>query len=111
MDYRFLEIRDSGTFIPALALKMKSSIPEGEYLLGRSGFSHHDDNHFCIMLIKLATEECRYDAYHWGGSRTMSIAHKFIQEHFDSLAHGDIVDVQFILGETSEKKLSERFTT
>jgi len=111
MDYRFLEIRDSATFIPALALKMKSSIPEGEYLLGRSGFRQGDDDRSCIMLMKLATEECRYDAYRWGGNRTMSIAHKFIQEHFDSLAHGDIVDVQFILGETSEKKLSERFTT
>jgi hypothetical protein len=47
------------------------------------------------------------DAYHWG-DRTMQTAHIYIDEHFAELNDGDVIDVEFILGESTEKKISER---
>ena len=37
-------------------------------------------------------------------------AHHYIQEHFDELHDGDVVDVEFILGETKAPKVSESVT-
>jgi hypothetical protein len=40
----------------------------------------------------------------------MATAHHYIYDHFDELDDGDVVDVEFILGETAIKKVSERLT-
>jgi hypothetical protein len=37
----------------------------------------------------------------------MGNAHNFIQAQWDTLTTGDVVDVEFILGETLEPKQSE----
>ena len=63
-----------------------------------------------IYLVMLATEKCRYDPYNWDNLRTMGNAHHYIAEHWDELHDGDVIDVQFILGETTAKKLSESVT-
>lgn len=38
----------------------------------------------------------------------MPIAHCWIIRHFAELRDGDVVDVQFILGESAQPKVSER---
>ena len=43
----------------------------------------------------------------WGG-RTYPVAHDWIINHWDELLDGDVVDVEFILGETDVRKQSER---
>jgi hypothetical protein len=40
----------------------------------------------------------------------MPVSHNYIIDHFDELADGDVVDVEFILGEKPAKKVSERLT-
>lgn len=40
--------------------------------------------------------------------RTLGIAHKYINEHYDELDSGDVVDVRFILGETEKPEPSTR---
>jgi hypothetical protein len=50
-----------------------------------------------------------YDAYEWPGDvRTFRAAHLYVEEHFDEIEDGAVVDVEFILGETAEPKVSER---
>jgi hypothetical protein len=39
----------------------------------------------------------------------MPLAHQHIEQNWDLLNDGDVVDVEYILGETSEPKRSERF--
>jgi hypothetical protein len=41
----------------------------------------------------------------------MPEAHKYIIEHWYDLKTGDVVDVEFALGESEKPKLSERITT
>lgn len=57
-------------------------------------------------------ERATYSPVNWAvlglGGRTMETAHKWIIQNFSGLQDGDVVDVEFILGETSTKKVSER---
>lgn len=104
-----LEVRDKATFIPVIATKMAPQDEGEEYLLRRAGFG------FLAPLVVLCRMECStaipsaaYDPYDWTGARTLLEAHRWIAEHFDELNSGDVVDVQFILGETKTAKKSER---
>jgi hypothetical protein len=102
MTIKLLEIRDRHTFIPAMAVKVCA---DDGYLMRRAGFG----NEPMVYLIALATEHCKYDPYNWD-NRTMRVAHLYIAQSFDSLQQGDVVDVEFILGETPAAKLSEQLT-
>lgn len=108
MTIKLLEIRDSATFIPVAAFRpdpYQAQSEAGAYLLQRAGFVPRTD---CIFVIRLATGGAEYDEYNWAGSRTMCVAHGYIRINFNSLKDGDVVDVEFILGETKEVKISER---
>lgn len=65
-----------------------------------------------IMLMKLYDGKATNDPYEWEslgmGKRTMGVAHDWILKHFDELQDGDVVDVEFILGASSTKKIPER---
>jgi len=102
MTSKFLEIRDSNTFIPALGISISSI--DG-YLARRAGFGQTR----CIYLVMLETQRCAYDPYDWPASaRTMAVAHQHIEANWDILNSGDVVDVEWILGETKQPKVSER---
>lgn len=111
-----LEIRDRGTFIPVIAIKMVPPEPDSgyfdpeRYLLRRSGYGFDDP---CVVLCRMecsgVDRNATYDPYSWGGgTRTYQVAHQYIIDHFDELRSGDVVDVEFILEETSKPKISER---
>jgi uncharacterized GH25 family protein len=40
----------------------------------------------------------------------LAVAHNYIIKHWHDLHDGDVVDVEWILGETKQKKISERVT-
>lgn len=107
MKYKFIEIRDRMTFIPALAIEM-SGAPSvaGDWLMRRSGYRAADFT--CIVLISLQKMECKNNYYDWG-DRTMSQAHKWVEENWNGIECGSVVDVEYILGETTHRKVSERF--
>jgi hypothetical protein len=99
-----IEIRDKGTFIAAIAIKL---IPDDEgqrYLLRRAGYGFGRPS---VVLMNLNDCRAQNDPSDWGG-RTWRVAHEFVERHWDRLANGDVVDVEFILGETCKPKVSER---
>jgi hypothetical protein len=111
-----LELRDEGTFIPILCIDMnphetgivKTRDGAQRYLLRRCGYPC--DGRPNIILTRLdGSGQATNDPYHWGG-RTYPVAHDWIIRHWHELADGDVVDVQFILGETTQPKRSERDT-
>lgn len=99
-----LEVRDRATFIPVVAINTEPSCEAQRYLLRRSGYAPDGRT---ILLVNLNDARAQNDAYAWGNSRTMSTAHLWIEEHFESLNDGDVIDVEFILGETRAAKRSE----
>jgi len=115
MQTKLLEIRDSGTFMPFLAIKLSYENEEERWLLRRAGFSpngisgyEHDSEKY-ILFHPLCTDQINYDVYSWNrGARTVPLAHIYVIDHWNELKSGDVIDVEFNLGETKEKKISER---
>jgi hypothetical protein len=107
METKILEVRDAATFIPVLATAMKSDNPIEKWYLKRTGYP---TDHPLIMIAPLYGGKAEYGPYKWGESpRTLFIAHKYIEENWDCLETGDVVDVEWILGERGTPKVSERF--
>lgn len=109
IEVKFFEVRDRGTFMPAMAIKMtpRRNIDE-DFLMQSAGFSPEEP--FCIELIFIEINKCNYDPYEWK-DRTCSVAHQYIQKNFDALKSGSVVDVEYILGETKRPKSKDRFSS
>lgn len=134
MEVKLIEVRDRATFIPCIAIRLAATslderspldyvqrvgILKAElFLLRRAGYARDlvqpDEiparGQFYILFARLEGDGyLHHDPYEWP-NRTMKIAHLHIAEHWSSIVSGQVIDVEFVLGETSEAKLSERIT-
>ena len=107
MQVKILEIRDSGTFIPCLAVDMHADNPMQWYYLERCGYPGGPHPNIAISHLAANGTKLWNDPYAWHG-RTWPVAHNYIIDNWDSLKDGDVIDVEFILKETPEPKASER---
>ena len=107
---KVFEIRDRATFIVAYATRVHPHKldpvreSEDDYLLRRDGFSPD----YPMTLLWRVRGQVVYDPGSWN-SATMDEAHRYINDNWDNLSSGDVVDVEFIRGETDKPKVSERF--
>jgi hypothetical protein len=108
MEIKVLEIRDAMTFLPVICIR---PVPDNEaqrYLLRRDGYSCAPEDTIIIM-IDAQCRGCSYDPYNRPRDpRTKPHAHAYIEAHWHELKDGDVIDVEFILGETASPKESER---
>lgn len=98
-----LEIRDKATFIPVIATMISR---EDGPLACQAGYGDP-----MIILTKISgglSIESHYDTFRWSSSscRTMRVAHEHILHHWDELKDNDVIDVEYILKETTQKKCS-----
>jgi hypothetical protein len=112
MTSKILEIRDKGTFIPILATKLNPDDEAERYLLARAGYGRTPEAQSEYVLVSQilggGTQRCTTDPYGWpGGERTYQVAHDYIRKNFDRLVSGDVVCVEFLLGERTTPKVSE----
>jgi len=112
---KLFEIRDTGTFIPILAVKLAPHDEAERYLLARSGYGlKPEDQSKYVMIIRIVGGEgqATCDPFDWprlmGNTRTMHYAHLHINEHFDALETGAVIDVEYILDERESPKKTER---
>jgi hypothetical protein len=107
-----IEIRDRATYIAALAIKLIPTNEADRYLLARSGYGPDvtvQSTYVLLMGLAGGLDKMTCDPYDWGDNRSRHVAHLWLIEHFDEIESGAVVDVEFILGETSGPKVSERF--
>nr|BDD48358.1 hypothetical protein 33 [Candidatus Omnitrophota bacterium] len=110
MIVKAFELRDRATFIPMVAIKTMPSNEEERYLLARAGYGRmQEDQSKYIIMGDLNAAKFEYDPYFWD-NRTRQTAHKWLIENFDSMKSGDVIDVEYILGESVSPKVSERET-
>jgi hypothetical protein len=107
MNLKVLEIRDRGTNIAAMAVVMEPDSAIEDYYLERAGFPTEPLVTLIPMEKLYGMPRATWDAYDWK-DRTMHVAHTYIEKNFYEMDNGDVVDVEFILGETKVKKTSER---
>lgn len=98
---KFVEIRDNGTCIPALAIQISGA--DG-WCAQRAGFGDTP----CIYLVQLATEYARHDPFRWN-SLTMRDAHLWLVDHFDDQVDGGVLDVRYVRGQRPEPVKSDQF--
>src|ERR1035438_7146136 len=99
MKTKILEIRDSGTFIPVMATAFSG---EESPLLRAAGYARCEQY---VIVVKLNGIEAQYSAFNWpNSSRTMREAHKYIEKNWKDIEDGDVIDVEFIIGESKTKK-------
>jgi hypothetical protein len=108
MVVKTIEVRDRATFIPMLAIKLEPADERDRYLLARSGYGVAPEVQArYVVLVELTSMRCQHDAYSWGSARTIGVVHLHLEEHFDDVPNGAVIDVQFLLGETPKPKRSE----
>jgi len=107
MEIKCLEIRDHHTFIPVICIRPVAENDAQRYLLRRDGY-RADETEPCIIMINAQCRGVSYDPYNWKDLRTKGTAHRYIADHWPELADGDVIDVEFVLGMTDTKKISER---
>lgn len=106
MIVKALEIRDRGTLIPVLAIDtLPTNMRQGRVLR----YAGYSSRQILVALIAGGKGAACCDPYDWleGFGRTMKIAHMYIAERFDDLSDGDVIDVEFLLGETKSPANSE----
>lgn len=105
MQIKLIEIRDIGTNIQALAIKMSGERDEDFPFLKRAEFGNSE----LVYLVKVGTQEAHYDPFEWRckDPRTMFNAHRYIQQHFDEFPAYGVIDVEYIMGESDKPKTSE----
>lgn len=120
---KMFEIRDRMTFFSVVAVAMKPTtdgVASGQYgaenyLLRRAGYDTREEARTLIAVGRTdadGTTQFCYDPFSWtSGGRTIREAHRYIEEHWCQLQSGAVVDVEYLLGEVAEPKISERLTT
>lgn len=134
MEVKLIEIRDRNTFLPALAVSLdittdpehwvtghealareEARMERERYLLRRCGYSREriepgtSEPYVVLTPLRADGSPCRYDEYGWG-DRTYQITHQWLLNNWSTVCSGDVVDVEFILGEAQEPKQSEQIT-
>lgn len=110
MEVKCLEIRDVATFLPVICIRPTADNESQRYLLRRDGYRADSDEHWIILI----DAQCRAVAYDWpywpANPRTKRVAHKYIHDNWAVVNDGDVIDVEYILGESQVPKTSERVT-
>lgn len=113
MTAKTIEIRDSATFIPALAVRLEPTNESDRYLLSRAGYGKTPERqrtYILLMGLSGGEDDVKCDPYDWGNNRSRFVAHQWLEHHFDEIESGAVVDVEFILKETTEPKKSEQIS-
>lgn len=107
MEIKLFEIRDRVTFISSIAIGLDSNNESERFLLARAGFGISNENQKRYILFgRLSDLKLEYDFK--SDTRTMSVAHNYIKENWNNLKSGDVIDIEYILGEANKPKESER---
>jgi len=113
MENKIIEVRDVGTILSVLFIRLSAESASEKFLLERAGYGRRPDNYILAidlthpLRIWLSPFETRMATQ---GARTFYLAHEEMTRNWENYRHGDVLDVQYVLGETPSPKISERFS-
>jgi hypothetical protein len=108
MEVKLFEVRDRGTFLPVMVTKFRANTEAEAFILHRAGGLGSPEAFSTFFLELNSLENGSADPY-IHPSDTRKIAHQYIEQHWDQLSTGDVIDVEYITGQTDATKVSERF--
>lgn len=101
---KYFEIRDRGTLIVCRADKFEVKDIKEALFLRRGGWSI--DYPDVVLTTLNGGIQSNYDPFKWN-SGTLHEAHLYIRENFDKLTDYQVIDTQYIRGESETPKESE----
>jgi hypothetical protein len=104
MKVKMFELRDAGTFVPVFAVKVTARSAKELYLIGRASMHHGGP---FVYLVSMLTDKAHWDPDKWD-SRTYKVAHRHIIDNWSRLSTASVIDVEYILHLTKDRKKSER---
>ena len=108
MEVKVFEIRDRATMFPAVAIRIEHAHIRERKILRRGGFNLDE----VVVMFSHSSDEIRayrdeYLARQKELGRTAYHAVEYIQNHFEELKDGQVIDVEYILDEVAAPKESE----
>lgn len=124
METKAFEVRDRMTCIPVMATAMlphaesdsPSAIGHAEserYLLRKLGYTFADvaRDPITVFMARLDGSKASIEPWTWGNDvATLRVAHEYIASHWMLLKSGDVIDCEYIRGETTTIKQPERLS-
>lgn len=114
MNVKLFEVRDSCTTMQFMAVEIAPfqidivSNENGERERKILRYAGYGPDRLIMWVDLSGGREAHYDPYsHRGPARTVATAHNYVAQNWDSLNSGDVIDVEFILGETTVKKTTD----
>ena len=109
LDTKMFEVRDSATRVPIIVCCVKGALFSERMMLRSAGWGTDTILSDKLVFMLRADGEQGYTpiVLYNLNDRTFHVALKYISEHFDELHNGDVIDVEFILGETEIIKTAE----
>lgn len=105
------EIIDKAWSRPVIATKITPWCAADTRLLAQAGIGFNIEGRSNIILVTviLDGEGCsRIDAQGWPYSpRGLRIAHHYFDFHFDILESGELIDIEYLVGETKTKRIDD----
>lgn len=122
MQVKIFEVRDRATFMPVIAVKPMAEGATVEHGVTADGWTRYSfgpprDQEMWLLkrlgfepstntaILITGRPVAQYDQYAWD-SITMQTAHGYIEQHWDALSSGDLIDCEFIRGETQLPKVA-----
>jgi len=114
MEMKLIEVRDVATRLSVLAIKLGSTNEAEDFILQSAGYGSSYEQPNYVLLVDLVSPpriwlDYQETEYQTQGARTFSEAHKELEQNWSKYKSGDVLDVQFVLGETPKPKESDRF--
>jgi len=112
---KIIEVRDVATCMPCLAIQPNPQTEAEVWAFSRTGYGLEPSDHRqYVLMVPLNPGQgiMTADPYCQPGAperRTMFEAHRYVIKHWDELSSGDVVDVEYIMGETEEPKRPDRY--
>jgi len=107
MEIKLLEVRDQATYMPALAIRYNPANGAELHMFWRAGYGAlPGQQRKFVLFAPLSDPSLKYNPAEWR-DRTRSTAHQYIHDHWDELTTGQVIDVEYILGERISPKPSE----
>jgi len=106
---KLFEGRDRATCIPLVAIMFdcKGNVNEN-YIQRIAGYDGDNVGMFHIMLGNIENGKSHNDPFDWN-DRTMKTIHLWLQNHWNETVTGQVLDVEYILGEVDTPKISQLY--
>ena len=113
--HKYFEVRDVGTRMVLMCFKFDAANEDERHLVGLSGFGTliFGQNYYTLYYWPVddgssIRPAASYDIQNWHpaiiGSRTQYLAMKIVEKHWSQLCSGDVIDIEYAIGETTLPK-------